>query len=230
MKRSITAHGGTLVQRVAAFILAMTLSSMVHAAPGAHGPNGEHLDGAPSASATAGVSATPRLEASSEDFELVATLGGGELSILVDRFATNEPVLNGRVEVESRGLKAVARFHADHADYAIDDAKLLEALAKPGQHPLVFTLTAGEESDLLEGVLVVKQPVDMSGGHSHDHAPGGGHAEDASHGHDHATQTWKKPAAIVAGVTALAIAAWLISRRRRNRLAALHSHSASKEG
>lgn len=212
MKSATPAPCGPLVHRVAVLILTMALSSVSHAAPGAHGPNGEHLDGPPSASSTAGAPTAPRLEAHSEDFELVATLGGGELSILVDRYATNEPVLNGQLEVESRGLKAVARFHADHGDYAIDDAKLMAALAKPGQHPLVFTLTAGEESDLLEGVLYVKEAVDMGGGH----------------GHEHGTPDWKKPAALVAGLSTLAIVAWAINRRRRHRPAAPSSHSSTE--
>ena len=75
------------------------------------------------------------MEAKSETFELVARLGGGELSILIDRFETNEPVLNAQVEVESGKLKAVAKFHADQGDYAVDDAALLGALGQPGAHP-----------------------------------------------------------------------------------------------
>ena len=40
----------------------------------------------------------PSFEARSEAFELVGRLQGGELSILINRFATNEPVLNATVE------------------------------------------------------------------------------------------------------------------------------------
>ena len=45
------------------------------ASPGAHGPNGEHLDAAPTAGAT---SSAPRFEAKSESYELVGRLQGGE--------------------------------------------------------------------------------------------------------------------------------------------------------
>jgi len=121
------------------------------AGPGAHGPGGEHLDG-PAAAAAA--SATPRLEAHSELFELVGHLYDSELSLLIDRYESNEPLLEAQVEVESGGLKAVARFHADHGDYAVDDERLLALLRQPGEHALVFTIVKGQESDLLDGTLV----------------------------------------------------------------------------
>ncbi|MCA0177675.1 MAG: hypothetical protein LCH73_15555 [Proteobacteria bacterium] len=123
------------------------------AAPGAHGPNGEHLDAPPSG--TVAATGAPRLEAQSEHFELVARLEGGELSLLIDRYATNEPVLGAQVEVESGPRKAKATFHADLGDYAVDDPALLKQLSTPGAHPLVITIRAGDESDLLGGVLHV---------------------------------------------------------------------------
>lgn len=135
------------------FLLALTLRAL--ASPGAHGPNGEHLDG-PAASSSTG--SAPRVETFSELFELVGHLSGGELSILVDRYDTNEPVLNGKLEVQYKGMKAQAKFHADIGDYAIDDEKLLKALAVPGKHALLFTIVAGDESDLLEGTLDVSAP------------------------------------------------------------------------
>ena len=60
----------------------MAMATPAISAPGAHGPNGEHLDGP--AVATGGTDATPKMEAKSEDFELVATLSGGELSIMIN--------------------------------------------------------------------------------------------------------------------------------------------------
>ena len=121
------------------------------AGPGAHGPNGEHLDGP---TAVRAASALPRMEASSEAYELVAELRTGELVIVIDRYASNEPVLGARLEVESGALKAVAVFRAEQGDYLVTDAALLQALAAPGEHALVFTLVAGTDSDLLDGKLV----------------------------------------------------------------------------
>lgn len=133
------------------------LPALACAGPGAHGPDGQHLDG-PGAHLHGPAADAPRLEAHSDLFELVATLADGELSILVDRYATNEPVLNGKVEVEAGKAKAVARFHADHGDYAIDDEAFLKAISQPGEHALVFTVTAGNDSDLLDGVLKIGGP------------------------------------------------------------------------
>lgn len=161
------------------------------AGPGAHGPGGEHLD-SPGGASQAGAGTLPRLEARSESFELVARLMADELSILVDRFETNEPVLRAQLEVESRGRKARAKFHEDHGDYSVDDPAFLKALAAPGEHPLVFTVVAGNESDLLEGVLAVAT------------AP-------APHD-DHLS--WKTWAGIAAGVLAALAVAVLLRRRR----------------
>lgn len=141
------------------------------AAPGAHGPNGEHLDAPAQAGSTGG--AVPRIEAHSEAFELVGRLQGGELSLLINRYATNEPVLNATVEVETGTLKAPATFHADMGDYAVDDAAMLKALAAPGEHSLVITILAGSDSDLLDGTLTV--PGAAAGDHGHSHDEGRAH-------------------------------------------------------
>lgn len=160
----------TLLWLLAAMLLLATLRT-ASAGPGAHGPGGEHLD-APTAAAGAHPGAvSPRLEAASDLFELVARHTGRELSILIDRFATNEPVLGAQVEVESGGLKAKATFHADHGDYAVDDAALLKMLAQPGEHPLVFTVIAGQDSDLLDGILKVETVVAQDGDAAHLHLP-----------------------------------------------------------
>lgn len=174
-------------------VLLITLCAMApaFASPGAHGPNGEHLDGpaAPASGTTA-----PRVETFTEAFELVGQLSGGELSVLIDRYETNEPVLDGTLEVEHKGLKAQAKFHKDMGDYAIDDPKLLAALSKPGAHALLFTLVAGDESDLLEGTLVVSPE------------------QTQEHGH---FDGW--PWVIAAAVMAALLAAFVIVRRRQNR-------------
>ncbi|WP_040787264.1 hypothetical protein [Massilia niastensis] len=150
-----------------ATLLTLALALPACASPGAHGPNGEHLDG-PAATATVGT--VPRIETFSELFELVGHLSGGELSILVDRYETNEPVLNGKLEVEYQGQKANAKFHADLGDYSIDEPKLLKALSAPGKHALLFTFVSGDESDLLEGTL------EVSAVQVHGHEHGGGRA------------------------------------------------------
>lgn len=178
-------------------------NTFVLAAPGAHGPDGEHLDGPTTMRAA---SALPRVEAKSEAFELVAELRASELAIIVDRFETNEPVLGARLEVESGPLKAVAAFRAEQGDYVVTDAAMLKALAAPGEHGLVFTLLAGKEADLLDGTLVT-----TAGGVAARDAHGHGHGGD-DHGHDHALE---RAAWIGAGVAALGLIGAVAWRRQR---------------
>lgn len=158
----------------AAWALVLSLfAASAWASPGAHGPNGEHLDSPAAAASSA--SAAPRMEARSESFELVAHLRDGELSMFIHRFDTNEPVLRAQVEVESGPLKAVAPFHEDMGDYAVDDPALLKALKTPGTHPLVVTILAGSESDLLEGTLQTGAAnAAAADGNDHGHAHGHG--------------------------------------------------------
>ncbi len=143
--------------------LAGVMSGLVSAAPGAHGPGGEHIDAGAHATSAADV---PRVEAMSEVFELVGRLQGGELSILIDRYESNEPVLGAGLSVQLGSLKAKAKFHANHGDYAVDDAAFLKVLAAPGEHALIFTVIAGKDSDLLEGKLVAGAAV--ADPHAHD--------------------------------------------------------------
>lgn len=145
------------------------------AGPGAHGPNGEHLSADTSPHDDADVDApSPRLEAQSDVFEVVGQLSlphteqeTGELSLLIDRFETNEPVLKAKVEVALGELKAMATFHEDHGDYAITDKALLAQLRQAGPHPLVITIESGEDADLLDAKLVTPDE------HDHDTAPQG---------------------------------------------------------
>lgn len=164
--------------------------SLALASPGAHGPNGEHLDGPAAASAGAGL---PRIEAHSEQFELVGRLDVTGLVLYVSRYETNEAVLGAQLDVELGNLKARAAFEAESGCYRLSDKKLVEALQKAGKHSLVFTLTAGGDSDLLDGVLVVA---------AHDDHP---HAESSG---------LRRGAAIAAGAGLLFLGAVLLRRRR----------------
>jgi len=139
-------------------------SGVALAAPGAHGPNGEHLDSAPTAGAS---SSAPRFEAKSESYELVGRLQDGELSMFINRFATNEPVDQAKVEVELGQLKAPAPYNSDQGDYAVADEKFLAELRKKGAHALVITILDGSDSDLLDGTLNVANAAMHEPAHSH---------------------------------------------------------------
>ena len=182
----------------AAMTLLLLANPPAVAGPGAHGPNGEHLDGPATLRVT---SALPRVEAKSEAFELVAELRATELGIVIDRYESNEPVLGAKLEVESGALKAVAAFRAEQGDYVVTDAALLKTLAATGEHGLVFTLLAGQDSDLLDGTLV-----NAAGGA----AAGAAGAAKADQGHELQRATW-----IGAGVAALGLMGGIVWWRQR---------------
>ena len=189
--------------------LPLTTPAPAIAGPGAHGPNGEHLDGPPTVRAA---SALPRVGSTSETFELVAELRASELAILIDRYESNEPVLGAKLEVESGSLKAVAAFRADQGDYVVTDAAMLKALAAPGEHGLVFTLVAGNDIDLLDGKLI-SAAVGTAAGTKHVDAHNQG---DDDHDRD---QPLERAAWIGAGVLALGLIAgfaWWRLRRRKS--------------
>jgi len=45
---------------------------------------------------------TPRATAATEEFEIVISLEGKKMVVHVDRFASNEPVIQAKVEIEGR--------------------------------------------------------------------------------------------------------------------------------
>lgn len=188
-------------------MLLMTSLSVI-AAPGAHGPNGEHLD---SPTTMRAASALPRIEAKSEAFELVAEMRTGELVIVIDRYETNEPVLGAKLEVESGSLKAAGVFRAEQGDYVVTDAAMLKALGAAGEHGLVFTLVAGKDSDLLDGTLVSAGGRGATAVATSDH----GHALGSdAHGHSHELE---RAAWIGAGAAALGLIGGIAWWRRRRR-------------
>ena len=116
----------------------------------AHGGE-DHGEGAKPAEVT---TAGPRAEAQTDLFELVATPHNGLLTIFVDRFANNQPVSDANVEIESGKWKAVANA-VEGGAYQVAAPQF----AVPGSYPLVFTVTAGDDADLLETTLVIGEAV-----------------------------------------------------------------------
>lgn len=185
-------------------------SSMAWAAPGAHGPDGEHLaePGAGNAAATS----TPSTETFTENFELVAKLYSTELSVLVDEYNTNAPVLNATLTLEVGDLTSSATFHEDAGDYAFDDPTLLKVLQQAGQHELIFTLTTPSQTDLLLATLNSSGEATEHVGHGHSHSGG-----DAHEHHGHFDELLHSPYAISAvALIALGVLIAVVLRVRRN--------------
>lgn len=145
--------------------------------------------------AAASATLAPRIEAQSENFELVTVLEGGKLTLYLDRFATNEPVSNARIEIASGAYKAIAQPGADGVYTTPGDA-----FSKPGSYPLVFTIAAADGADLLNGMLTIPRPAGPS-------APSRNWTE---------WLVW-----IASGVVVVFGAAWLLLHRRRTSRAAI---------
>jgi len=89
-----------------------------------------------------------RTAAATEEFEVVTLLEGKKLVVYVDRFASNEPVAQAKVEIEGAGLKGVAT-EAAPGTYVLDVAAALP----PARHPLTISVEAGDSLDLLTATL-----------------------------------------------------------------------------
>lgn len=139
-------------------LLLSTIAPVALAGPGHDHGDGGH-DHGEAATSDAG-SGSPRFAVQSELFEAVGVLQGGELSVFVDRYADNAPVLDATVELESGTFKATGKPQEDHGDYSFDAA----AFAAPGRYPIVLTIAAGDDVDLLAGNLVVPEPEAEHGG------------------------------------------------------------------
>ncbi|WP_137937347.1 hypothetical protein [Chitinivorax sp. B] len=139
--------------------LVILLSTLLTMAPTlAH--EGHDHGAAPAASLPA--VSKPRAEAQSDQFELVVVLEGDQLVLFLDRFADNQPVDKARIEVESGTWQAIASTMPD-GTFSIK----APAFAKAGKYPLVFTITAGADSDLLETTLIVASPPPSVTGRGH---------------------------------------------------------------
>lgn len=92
----------------------------------------------------------PRVSAESADLELVAVLEDGQLTVYLDEFATNRPIEDAVLQVESGAWQGKATHEGDGV-YRLDPGPL----AEPGRHDLIFTIESPTTADLLLGSLVV---------------------------------------------------------------------------
>jgi RND family efflux transporter MFP subunit len=92
----------------------------------------------------------PQLELRSPDVELSGVLQDGKLTVYADRYASNEPILDAKIELESKGRKLQLLGTKDGAYTAAADW-----LKQPGKHEIVVSVEAGELQDLLIGTLQV---------------------------------------------------------------------------
>jgi hypothetical protein len=136
-----------IIRSAAALALsAASLTALAH---------GDEPHGDEPASVAGAVAGNPHFEAATDAFEMVARLDAEGLTMFINRFETNEPVLQAKVELESGAARAVAEYRPDTGGYVVRDVAFVKELNRPGAHSVIVTLTAGSEADLLEGTLSV---------------------------------------------------------------------------
>lgn len=140
-------------------------------------------------------SSLPRVYLTTEQFEMVGVMKDDVLTIYLDQYATNNPVEKAQIEVESGSLKAIAK-EAGVAVYTVD----APFLSQPGKHPLTVTVQAGDDADLMSGVLEIGLPDKLT----------------VSEGHTHFKSEWAIWSA-AAALLLTAIALLANSRRKRSR-------------
>lgn len=86
----------------------------------------------------------PRGSAVSADFELVAVLRNGELTVYLDRFESNEPVAGATIEVETPE-GPVSTTASEDGTYRLAAPWAKQA----GHYDLIFTIAAGDKADVL---------------------------------------------------------------------------------
>ena len=99
------------------------------------------------------VQTAPRATAASPLFELVAVASGKGLTVYLDRFDTNAPVIGAIIDVETPAGPVSA--------VQDDDIYLLEApwAANPGTYELLFTVAAETDIDFLTATLIIPEPL-----------------------------------------------------------------------
>ncbi len=95
--------------------------------------------------------AAPRLEAAGSDIELVAIVADRQLTIFLDRLATNEPIDGAVIAVTADGIPGGTAKALGTGTYALPAPWADE----PGVKALKFAISAGSGSSVLEGKLEV---------------------------------------------------------------------------
>ncbi len=148
-----------LTRRTTLALLSLAAIALAPLGAFAHGDEDHGEKNAPAAAASTYLSsAGPRFEAHSDLFEVVGTVERDQLMITVDRYATNEPVRDAKVEIEVGNAKGIASPGSD-GSYSFKNAVLVQAASAPVTLPVSLTITAGKDADLLAAELTIRAVV-----------------------------------------------------------------------
>jgi hypothetical protein len=97
------------------------------------------------------VAAAPTLTAVSENYELVAIVQGRQMTVYLDRFESNAPVIDADLDFDFSGTGAKATRNAD-GTYSVALPKNVDL---KNTMPVTITILAAAGPDLLSGDLVI---------------------------------------------------------------------------
>ncbi len=131
-----------LVQLIAA--LTLTISPTSYA-----GPGHDRGDEKPNQQQA---KTLPRFYAESDLYELVGVIRGKQITLYLDRYATNEAVKGANLEVEIDGVKMAVKPHGD-GEYLIE----LKDKIKDQPTPISITINDGGVNDILVSTIDLSQ-------------------------------------------------------------------------
>ena len=187
-----------LSQRTTLVLLSLATIALASLGALAHGDEDHGEKKAPAASSA---NAGPRFEAHSDLFEVVGTVERDQLTITVDRYASNEPVRDAKVEIEVGSAKGIASPGPD-GSYSFKNAALAQATSAPVTLPVSLTITAGKDADLLAAELTIGAV-----------AAADAHAADA---HTTERARWWLPTSAAVLLLIVALIVWRARSRRRS--------------
>jgi Barrel-sandwich domain of CusB or HlyD membrane-fusion len=126
--------------------LSLVIGLCLGGAPWPAAAHGDHAAAQPSP----GGLINPRLVAQSKDFELVAVAQGRTLTLYLDRFTNDQPVMGAKLDVEVDGQTMSAKAEPSGV-YTLT----ADWVAQGGNHDVIFTITSDQGSDLLAGTLEI---------------------------------------------------------------------------
>jgi membrane fusion protein, heavy metal efflux system len=145
--------------RLWAGAIALALATVVQTAAPARTHEGHDHGPSPSAAAA---TASPRVAAVSENYQLVGIVEGEVLVIYLDRFADNAPVTTAKLEVTIGDVAAPAELQKN-GTYEVASPRLKSA----GSHEVIVTITDDAATDLLVGSLQIPPSGNLIGGFDH---------------------------------------------------------------
>ena len=99
------------------------------------------------------VAAAPTLTAVSENYELVAIVQGRQMTVYLDQFVSNTPVVDADMDFDFSGTVVKATRNAD-GTYSVALPKKVDLKSSI---PVTVTILAAAGADLLSGDLVIAQ-------------------------------------------------------------------------